>query len=187
MTDGYPKLVGYREARHGCVFLLSDRSELLVEVSVTALDDLLARKGLPALAALADSRSVSVLGDSIGVSEAEWGRIAATLQHAPELTAASRRYPQIGEVLALPYAALTELPVRLLECFDRGCVYAEYRHNFRQWQGQPGWYRGLLTVTPTFQLVVWVSVGTVAVRVEGRYCAGEYVAEPGAAADGPRP
>lgn len=183
MEGGYPKLIGVAAADHGCRLLLSDGSDAWVDVTAEQIDTHLARRGLTPLAEFCRRREVAVLGDMIAVGGEEWGRLISHLRASEVVQRLVAERPGLREALQVSHAQAGALPLRIFECFHRGCIYLFFPYSFRPEPDAPGWYRVALDLPGEWVLQGRLHIGSGAVEVEPVHSPGQYIAEPSAAAD----
>ncbi len=183
MEGGYPKLVGVAAADCGCRLLLSDGSDACVDVTAEQIDAHLARRGLPTLVEFCRRRDVAVLGDALQVNASEWDRLILRLREDKGVQRLEAERPGLADALLVSHRQAAGMPLRIMECFDRGCVYLSCPYSFRPEQDAPGCYLVAFDLPGEWVLQGRVNMCSWAVEVEAAHAPGWHIAEPGAAAD----
>jgi hypothetical protein len=183
MEGGYPKLIGVAAADRGCRLLLSDQSQVSVDVTTDQIDAHLSRRGLPTLAEFCRRRDVAVLGDSIQVGASEWDRLMLRLREDKGVQRLAHERPDLAEALRVSHTQAGNLPLRIFECLDRGCIYLFYPYSFLPEQDAPGWYRVAFRLPGEWALQGRLNMGSWRVEVEMFHSPGWCIAEPVAAPD----
>ena len=184
MEGGYPKLTGVATADSGCRLFLSDGSDAWVNVTGEQIDAHLARRGLPTLAEYCRRRDVAVLGDALQVNASEWDRLTLRLREDKGVQRLEAERPGLADALRVSHGRAAGLPLRVMECFHRGCIYLFCPYSFQPEQDAPGWYRVAFDLPGEWVLQGRANMCSWAVQVEAAHVPGWYIAEPGAAADG---
>lgn len=141
MGEGYPTLIGVAAADRGCLLLLSDGTEMQVDVTARRIDAHLARRGLPSIEEYCRRRSVAVLGDFVAVGDEQWDRLMQRLRDSAAVQQLAAERPGLTEALSVTCDQASDLPLRIFECFHRNNIYLFYPYNFLPEQDEPGWYR----------------------------------------------